>query len=97
MGLRVLSLFLLVLASAGATVLQAPKQVLLLSSYRSAVPASSALETGIRKGLDLPTHMPVDIDTDTSNLAMVHDKEYSHTAPTDADVSEPGVRASHPG
>ena len=76
MGLRVLSLLLLGLASASTAALQAPEHVLLLNSYRSAVPANSAFAAGIRKGLDLPTHMPVEINTDTLNLAAVQDEEY---------------------
>lgn len=76
MSSRVLCLLLLVFASASVAALQAPKRVLLLNSYRGAVPANSEFAAGIRKGLDLPTHVPVEIDTETLNLAMVHDKEY---------------------
>jgi len=76
MGLRVLSLLLLLLVSASAAALQAPNQVLLLNSYRSAVPANSTLAAGIREGLDPSTHIPVEINTDTLNLAAVQDEEY---------------------
>jgi len=74
--LRVLVLLLLVLASASASALSEPKRVLLLNSYRSAVPANSALAAGIREEIDQPTHIPVEINTDTLNLAAVKDEEY---------------------
>lgn len=76
MGLRFFFLFLLVLASAGAAALQAPKQVLLLSSYRSALPANSEIAAGIREELDQSTKTPVEINTDTLNQAMGDDEEY---------------------
>jgi signal transduction histidine kinase len=76
MGLRVLSLLLLVLASASAAALSESKRILLLGSFRSALPANRVFAAGIRDELDLPPDIPVEIDTDTLNLTGVHDEEY---------------------
>ena len=76
MGLRILSLLLLVLASAGASALSEPKRVLILQSFRNALPINSEFFAGIREGLDLPTALPVQIDSETLDLSMVHDEEY---------------------
>ena len=62
MGLRVLALLLLVLASASASVLSEPKRVLILQSFRNALPINSEFSAGIREGLDLPPDLSVDID-----------------------------------
>jgi signal transduction histidine kinase len=75
MGFRVLAL-LLVLISASASALSEPKRILLLNSYRSAVPANREFSERIREGLDLPPDMPVEIDSDTLNLAAAHDEKY---------------------
>lgn len=76
MRIWALALSLLVMASAGASALSEPKRVLLLNSYRSAVPTNSALAAGIREELDQPTSIPIEINTDTLNLAAVQDEEY---------------------
>jgi hypothetical protein len=54
MGLRVLSLLLLVLAWASAAAPPEAKRILLLGSYRSALPANRVFAARIREELDLP-------------------------------------------
>jgi len=76
MGLRVLSLLLLVLASASASALSEPKRVLVLQSFRNAMPVNSDFIAGIREGLDQPTHIPVEIDSEDLDLSRVNDEEY---------------------
>ena len=76
MRLWVLILWLLVLASASAVALNEPKRILFLNSYRGAVPTNKVFATRIREQLDLASKIPVEIDSDTLNLAAVHDEEY---------------------
>jgi len=76
MGLRVLSLLLLVLASASASALSESKLVLVLHSFRNALPVHHEFSAGIRKGLDLPPDMPIEIDSDTLDLWRVNDEGY---------------------
>ena len=77
MRLRVFSLLLLVLASASTAALSdEPKRILLLNSYRSALPANREFAAGILEELDLPTKIPIEINTDTLNLATGYDEEY---------------------
>jgi signal transduction histidine kinase len=75
MGFRVLAL-LLVLASASASAQPEPKRILLLNSYRSALPANREFAEKIREQLDLPPMVAVEFNTDTLNLAMDHDDNF---------------------
>jgi signal transduction histidine kinase len=76
MGLRVLSLLLLVLASASASSLSEPTRILVLQSFRNAMPVNSDFFAGIREGLDQPTHIPVEIDSEDLDLSRINDEEY---------------------
>ena len=76
MGLQVLALLLLVLASASASALSEPKQVLILQSFRNAMPVNSDFFAGIREGLDLPINLPVVIDSEDLDLSRINDEEY---------------------
>jgi signal transduction histidine kinase len=76
MGLRVLSVLLLVLASASASALSEPKRILVLQSFRNAMPVNSDFFAGIRAGLELPISMPVEIDSEDLDLSRIHDEEY---------------------
>jgi signal transduction histidine kinase len=76
MGLRVLALLLLVLASASASALSEPKLVLVLHSFRNALPVHREFSAGISKGLDLPPDMPIEVDSDTLDLWRVNDEGY---------------------
>jgi signal transduction histidine kinase len=76
MGLRVLSLFLLVFASASVAALQAPKRILVVQSFRNAMPVNGDFFAGIHEGLDLPIKMPVEIDSEDLDLSRIHDEEY---------------------
>jgi signal transduction histidine kinase len=76
MGLRVLSLVLLVLASASASSLSEPKRILVLQSFRNAMPVNSDFFAGIREGLDEPTHIPGEINSEDLDLSRINDEEY---------------------
>jgi signal transduction histidine kinase len=76
MGLRVLSLLLLVLASASAAALSEPKRILILQTFRNALPINSEFFAGIREGLDLSPNLPVDIDSEALDLSRVNDERY---------------------
>jgi signal transduction histidine kinase len=76
MGLRVLALLLLVLASASAAAPSEPKRVLILQSFRNALPINSEFSAGIREGLDLPPDLSVDIDSEALDLWEVNDERY---------------------
>jgi signal transduction histidine kinase len=76
MRLRVLSLFLLVLASASASALAEPKRILVLQSFRNAMPVNSDFFAGIREGLALPISLPVEIDSEDLDLSRINDEEY---------------------
>jgi signal transduction histidine kinase len=75
MGFRILAL-LLVLVSAGAPALSAPKQILILQSFRNAMPVNSDFFAGIREGLDLPINLPVVIDSEDLDLSRINDEGY---------------------
>ena len=76
LGLRVLALLLLVLGAASASALSEPKQILILQSFRNAMPVNSDFFAGIRKGLDLPINHPVIIDSEDLDLSRINDEEY---------------------
>lgn len=76
MRLIVLALSLLILALASASALSEPKRVLVLQSFRNAMPVNSVFFSGIREGLDQPPHIPVEIDNEDLDLARIHDEEY---------------------
>jgi signal transduction histidine kinase len=76
MGVRVLALLLLALALASASELPRPKRILVLHSFRNALPINSQLSEGIREGLDLPGNQPVEIDSEALDLSGVNDEEY---------------------
>jgi signal transduction histidine kinase len=72
----VLALSLLVLASASASALSEPKRILVLQSFRNAMPVNSDFFAGIREGLALPINMPVEIDSEDLDLSRINDEEY---------------------
>jgi signal transduction histidine kinase len=76
MGVRVLALLLLALASASASELPRPKRILVLHSFRNALPINSQLYEGIREGLDPPGNQAVEIDSEALALPRVNDEEY---------------------
>jgi ABC-type uncharacterized transport system substrate-binding protein len=76
MGLRILALLLLVLESASASALSESKLVLVLHSFRNALPINREFYAGISEGLHLPPDMPVEIDSDTLDLWRVNDEGY---------------------
>ena len=76
MRLRILALSLLVSASASAPAPPATKRILVLQSYRAAMPINSQFLAGIAAGLDLPIGVPVEIDTESLDLSRIHDEEY---------------------
>jgi len=67
---------LLVLVSASASSLSEPKRVLVLQSFRNAMPVNSDFFAGIREGLDQPTHIQVEIDSEDLDLSRINDEEY---------------------
>jgi signal transduction histidine kinase len=75
-GLRILALVLLVLASAGTSAQHGSKRILVLHSFRNAVPLNSELSAGIRQGLDEPTGMAFEIDSEALDLSSVNNEEY---------------------
>jgi signal transduction histidine kinase len=76
MRLRVLSLLLLVLASVSASALAEPKRILVLQSFRNAMPVNSDFFAGIREGLALPINLPVEIDSEDLDLSRINDEAY---------------------
>ncbi|MEJ2122904.1 MAG: ABC transporter substrate binding protein, partial [Alphaproteobacteria bacterium] len=76
MGVSVLALLLLALGSASASELSRPTRILLLHSFRNALPINSEFSAGIREGLDLPADQPVEIDSEALDLPGVNDEEY---------------------
>ncbi len=76
MGLRVLAVWLLVLASASASALPEPERILVLQSFRNAMPVNSDFFAGIREGLELPIDVPVEIDSEDLDLSRINDEKY---------------------
>ena len=76
MGLRVLALLLLVVASASASTPSESKRILILQTFSNAMPINSEFLTGIREGLDLPPNLPVDIYSEALDLSRVNDEKY---------------------
>ena len=76
MGLRALALLLLVLASAGASARNEQNRILLLHSFRNALPVNSEFSAGIREGLDQPGNMAVEFESETLDLSRVKEEGY---------------------
>jgi signal transduction histidine kinase len=76
MIMRVLVLLLLGLASASPSALSEPQRILILQSFRNAMPVNSDFFAGIREGLDLPINLPVEIDSEDLDLSRLSDERY---------------------
>ena len=76
MVMRILVLLLLGVASASASTLSEPQRILILQSFRNAMPVNSDFFAGIREGLDLPINLPVEIDSEDLDLSRINDEEY---------------------
>jgi ABC-type uncharacterized transport system substrate-binding protein len=76
MVMRILVLLLLVLASASASALSEPQRILILQSFRNAMPVNSDFFAGIREGLEPPINLPVEIDSEDLDLSRLNDERY---------------------
>lgn len=76
MGPSILALLLLVVTSASASALPEPKRILVLQSFRNAMPVNSDFFAGIREGLELPIDRPVEIDSEDLDLSRINDEKY---------------------
>lgn len=76
MVMKVLVLLLLVLASTSTSALSEAKRILILQSFRNALPINSEFFEGIREGLDLSPDLPVDIDSEALDLSRLNDERY---------------------
>ncbi len=77
MILRTLALLLITLMSIAASAREDPYRVLLLQSYRSALPINAQLATAITKGLNEKADLRVEIDVETLDLSRLDEEKHA--------------------
>lgn len=78
MYLRLVAVVLCVWSALAAAAPDEPKRVLLLHSFRTALPINAAYTSGVVKGLDPAGEYRLELDTETLDLSRVDDDDYVH-------------------
>lgn len=76
MHLRLLALLLITLTSIAAAARDDPYRVLLLHSFRSALPINADVSDGILKGINPNADIRIEFDTENLDLSRVDDEAY---------------------